>query len=125
MRLAARSTRTPARSEGSKHCVRAGVDGLFHCEYSDEELLDLMEEAKDRIFVVPTVGLFHQIVGGDASACGPHPRGRRLHGHPGLLEESVKTHTELRKRGIRHLIGGDYGFAWSPQGRRRAISRCS
>src|SRR5690606_9523202 len=35
--------------DGSKYCVRAGVDGLFHCEYSDEELLDMMEEAKDRI----------------------------------------------------------------------------
>ena len=33
-----------------------------------------------------------------------------------LLDESKKTHTELRKRGIRHLIGGDYGFAWSKNG---------
>jgi imidazolonepropionase-like amidohydrolase len=33
-----------------------------------------------------------------------------------LLEWSSKTHTELRKRGIRHLIGGDYGFAWSRNG---------
>ena len=52
-----------ARSVGSiKHCVRAGVDGLFHCEYSDEEMLDMMEEAKDRIFVAPTVGLFHTML---------------------------------------------------------------
>jgi imidazolonepropionase-like amidohydrolase len=35
---------------------------------------------------------------------------------PELLENSIKTHTELRKRGIRHLIGGDYGFGWSKQG---------
>ena len=34
--------------DGSKYCIRAGVDGLFHCEHSDEELLDMMEEAKDR-----------------------------------------------------------------------------
>src|SRR3546814_5754240 len=39
-----------------------------------------------------------------------------LMGIPGLLEASAKTHTELRKRGIRHLIGGDYGFKWSPNG---------
>jgi imidazolonepropionase-like amidohydrolase len=37
-------------------------------------------------------------------------------GIPGLLEESARTHTALRKRGVRHLIGGDYGFAWSPNG---------
>jgi imidazolonepropionase-like amidohydrolase len=28
----------------------------------------------------------------------------------------VKTHSALRKRGIRHLIGGDYGFTWNMQG---------
>jgi imidazolonepropionase-like amidohydrolase len=102
--------------EGSKHCVRAGVDGLFHCEYSDEELLDMMEEAKDRIFVVPTVGLFHQILKGEASAHGLTPEVGGYMNIPELMENSIRTHTELRKRGIRHLIGGDYGFGWSKQG---------
>jgi imidazolonepropionase-like amidohydrolase len=102
--------------EGSKACIRAGVDGLFHCEYSDEELFDMMEEAKDRIFVVPTVGLFHSMVTGEASPNGLTPEIAGYMGIPELLEASVKTHTELRKRGIRHLIGGDYGFGWSKQG---------
>lgn len=102
--------------EGSKHCIKAGVDGLFHCEYSDEELLDMMEEAKDRIFVVPTVGLLHQIMNGEASAHGLSPEIGGYMNIPDLLENSAKTHTELRKRGIRHLIGGDYGFGWSAQG---------
>lgn len=102
--------------EGSKACIRAGVDGLFHCEYSDPELLDMMEAARDRIFVVPTVSLFHTIVSGEASGSGLTPEVGGYMGIPGLLEESVRTHTELRKRGIRHLIGGDYGFAWSRQG---------
>ncbi|MCB2077533.1 MAG: amidohydrolase family protein [Novosphingobium sp.] len=101
---------------GSKYCVQAGVDGLFHCEYSDEELLDMMEEAKDRIFVVPTIGLFHDMATGPASDYGITPEVAGFMGIPALIEESVKTHTELRKRGVRHLIGGDYGFAWSPQG---------
>ena len=102
--------------DGSKYCVRAGVDGLFHCEYSDEELLDMMEEAKDRIFVVPTIGLFHDMATGPASDFGITPEVAGFMGIPPLIEEAVKTHTELRKRGVRHLIGGDYGFAWSPQG---------
>ncbi len=101
---------------GSKACIRAGVDGLFHCEYSDEELLDMMEEAKDRIFVVPTIDLFHQMANGGASAHGITPETAGFMGIPALVEESVKTHAALRKRGIRHLIGGDYGFAWSPHG---------
>lgn len=102
--------------EGSKYCVRAGIDGLFHCEYTDEELLDMMEEAKDRIFVVPTVGLFAQIMAGEASAHGLSPEVGGYMNIPDLLENSIRTHAELRKRGIRHLIGGDYGFGWSPQG---------
>ena len=102
--------------DGSKYCIRAGVDGLFHCEYSDEELLDMMEEAKDRIFVVPTIGLFHDMATGPASDFGITPEVAGFMGIPALMEEAVKTHTELRKRGVRHLIGGDYGFAWSPQG---------
>jgi imidazolonepropionase-like amidohydrolase len=102
--------------DGSKFCIRAGVDGLFHTEYSDEELLDMMEEAKDRIFVVPTVGLFAQIMAGEASAHGLTPEVGGYMNIPELLENSIKTHTELRKRGIRHLIGGDYGFGWSKQG---------
>lgn len=101
---------------GSKACLEAGVDGLFHVEYADEELLDMMEAAKDHMFVVPTVSLFHTIVSGEASANGLTPEIGGYMRIPGLLDESVKTHTELRKRGIRHLIGGDYGFAWSRQG---------
>jgi imidazolonepropionase-like amidohydrolase len=100
----------------AKHCVRAGVDAIFHVEYSDEELLDLLEEARDRIFVVPTVGLFHQIMAGEASAHGLSAEVGGYMNIPELLENSCRTHTELRKRGIRHLIGGDYGFGWSPQG---------
>jgi imidazolonepropionase-like amidohydrolase len=101
---------------GSKYCIQAGIDGLFHCEHSDEELLDMMEAAKDRIFVVPTIDLFHQMASGGASTWGITPEVAGWMGIPALIEESVKTHTALRKRGVRHLIGGDYGFAWSPHG---------
>jgi imidazolonepropionase-like amidohydrolase len=102
--------------EGSKDCIRAGVDGLFHCEFADEELFDMMEEARDRIFVVPTVDLFHQMATGGASPWGITPEIAGYMGIPALLEASIATHTELRKRGVRHLIGGDYGFAWSAHG---------
>lgn len=101
---------------GSKACIRAGIDGLFHCEYADEELFDMMEAAKDRIFVVPTVDLFHQMATGGAAAWGITPKVAGYMGIPALLEASIATHGELRKRGVRHLIGGDYGFAWSPHG---------
>lgn len=101
---------------GSKICVRAGIDAMFHVEYADEELFDMMEAAKDRIFVVPTVGLFHQIMAGEAAGHGLSAEVGGYMNIPELLDNSCRTHTELRKRGVRHLIGGDYGFGWSPQG---------
>jgi imidazolonepropionase-like amidohydrolase len=103
------------RSIGSiQNCLRAGVDVLYHCEYTDEKTLDMLEEAKDRVFVAPTVSLFHTMLY-EASPW-VTPEVARAMGIDLLLEASKKTHTELRKRGIRHVIGGDFGFAWSKQG---------
>lgn len=107
---------THARSiESIRNSVLAGVDMIYHAEFSDEETLDLLEEAKDRIFVAPTIGLFHTMYH-DGEAHGLPRAVIEAMGIPALMEESVKTHTELRKRGIRHLIGGDYGFTWNMQG---------
>ena len=104
-----------ARSIGSiQNCVRAGVDVLYHCEYTDERTLDMLEEAKDRIFVAPTISLFHTML--HEASPWVTPEVARMMGIDKLIDESRKTHTELRKRGIRHLIGGDYGFAWSKNG---------
>ncbi|NGY03354.1 metal-dependent hydrolase family protein [Solimonas terrae] len=102
--------------KGSKDCLKAGVDMIYHVEYSDTELLDLFEANKDRVFVAPTVSLFHTIQNNEAAGIGLTSEIGGYMGIPGLLEASAKTHTELRKRGIRHLIGGDYGFKWSPNG---------
>jgi imidazolonepropionase-like amidohydrolase len=105
-----------ARSNLSvQNCVKAGVDGIFHAEFVDEETLDMLEAAKDRLFVMPTVSLF-PIMMNEASAFGFTPEVGTMMGLPAVIEASAKTHTELRKRGVRHLIGGDYGFAWSRQG---------
>ncbi|MFA5939485.1 MAG: amidohydrolase family protein [Sinimarinibacterium sp.] len=101
---------------GSKACLKAGVDMLYHCEYSDPELLDLFEANKDRVFVAPTVSLFHGIVSNEAAPNGLSAEIGGYMGIPALLEASATTHTELRKRGVRHVIGGDYGFAWSRNG---------
>jgi imidazolonepropionase-like amidohydrolase len=112
-----RKVNAHARSMGGiQACVKAGVDVLFHCEFTDDETLDLMEAAKDRIFVAPTVSLFHAIVANAAAGFGLTAEIGGFMGIPGLLEASIRTHTELRKRGVRHLIGGDYGFAWSRHG---------
>ena len=110
-----RKVNAHARSIASiQNCLRAGVDVLYHCEYTDDETLDMLEAAKDRIFVAPTVSLFHTMLY-EASPW-VTPETARAMGIDLLLEASKKTHTQMRKRGIRHVIGGDFGFAWSKQG---------
>jgi imidazolonepropionase-like amidohydrolase len=110
-----RKVNAHARSIGSiQHCIRAGVDVIYHCEYSDEQTLDMMEAAKDRIFVAPAISLFHTMLHEARPWITPEIAGYM--GIDKLVEESKKTHSALRRRGIRHVIGGDYGFAWSKNG---------
>lgn len=99
---------------GAQYCLRAGVDVLFHCEFTDEETLDMFEAAKDRVYVVPTVSLFHTLL----FEAEPYMSAAvaQAMGIDRLLEASAETHNALRKRGIKHAIGGDYGFAWSHNG---------
>jgi len=98
-----------------ENSVLAGVDMIYHAELTDEKTLDMLEAARDRIFVAPSVGLFHTMLHEGE----PHGLPRVVAegmGIPALIEASVKTHTALRRRGIRHVIGGDYGFTWNMQG---------
>ncbi len=100
--------------QGTQDCLRAGVDVLYHCEFTDEKTLDMFEARKDNVFVAPTVGLFHTLL----HEAEPYMSAEvaKMMGIDRLLEASSETHSALRKRGIRHLIGGDYGFAWSHNG---------
>jgi imidazolonepropionase-like amidohydrolase len=105
-----------ARSiQSVQHSLIAGVDMIYHAELTDEKTLDMLEAARDRIFVAPSVGLFHTMLHEGEAHGLPRAVAEGM-GIPALIEASIKTHTELRKRGIRHLIGGDYGFTWNMQG---------
>jgi len=105
-----------AHAAGSvKQAVANGFRIIYHCTHADEEALDLLEEAKDRIFVAPAVGVIYTGAyeaarfGVDAGAVA----------EKGLLETLERWSTvipEMRRRGIRVLPGGDYGFPWNPIG---------
>lgn len=102
-------------SDSVKRAVRHGVDIIYHCDYADEEALDLLEAAKDRVFTGPAFGLIvsrMDVLRGDNT-----PQGRiYLDRLKPLYEASVRTHVEMHRRGIPIVIGGDYGFAVNPQG---------
>lgn len=105
-----------ARSaESIKMCVRHGIPIVYHANYADEEALDRLEAAKDRVFVVPAVGITYNICY-TASEWGLTPEVAKARGLRRELEVSVETIARMRKRGIRVLPGGDYGFAWNPHG---------
>lgn len=102
-------------SESVKRALRNGVDIIYHCDFADEEALDMLEAAKDRVFTGPAIGIVLarlESLRGDNSWQG---RGFLERLKP-LYEATCRTHNEMRKRGIRIVIGGDYGFAANPQG---------
>jgi imidazolonepropionase-like amidohydrolase len=105
-----------ARSaESVKRAVRCGVDVIYHCESADEEAIDMLESAKDRIFVGPAIGIIYSTLyeGEKFGFYRDSEVGRQMQR---VIDTTAEVYTELRKRGVRILIGGDYGFAQSPQG---------
>lgn len=102
-------------SDAVKSALRNGVDIIYHCDYADEEALDMLEAAKGRIFTGPAIGIVLarlESLRGDNSWQG---QGFLERLKP-LYEATCRTHNEMRKRGIRIVVGGDYGFAANPQG---------
>lgn len=105
-----------ARSaESVKMCVRHGIGIIYHANFADEEALDLLEANRDWCFVNPALGLTWQACHA-AGEWGITPALARERGLFEELEVSVDTFGRMRKRGIRVLPGGDYGFAWNPHG---------
>lgn len=102
-----------ARSaESVKRAVRCGVTVIHHADYCDAEALDMLEEAKDRVFVSPSIGYYHGLIhySGMPEAMLAQMEVREA------MECNIATHIELRKRGLRMLIGGDYGLPFMPNG---------
>ncbi|CAE8641365.1 unnamed protein product [Polarella glacialis] len=114
----ARQKRVAAHCRGSgdvKLALEYGVDVIYHCDfaYKDEQILNALEDAKDRVFLGPAVGLMDALSPGGIFA----PMGAK--GIPDigvLLQAQRQTYQELRRRGLRVVIGGDYGFRVTPQG---------
>jgi imidazolonepropionase-like amidohydrolase len=95
--------------------VRAGVDCIYHCDFADEEALDMLEAVKDRVIIGPAFGLVHNCVfEGDVVGLTKDVVERM--GLPRKLEYTIATYKEMRKRGMRVVVGGDYGFTVTPIG---------
>lgn len=102
-------------AESVKRAVRAGVDCIYHCDFADEEALDMLEAVKDRVFVGPAFGLVHNSVF-EGDVVGLSKDVVESMGLPRKLEHTIATYHEMRKRGMRVVVGGDYGFTVTPMG---------
>ncbi|MDF2638703.1 MAG: amidohydrolase [Novosphingobium lindaniclasticum] len=93
----------------------AGARILYHCSFADEAAIERMAAGKDRFFYAPGPGV--SIAAIEAS---PPPHVDMTH-----MKASAKVRMglegklvpELKARGVRILIGGDYGFPFNPHGR--------
>lgn len=102
-------------SESVKMAVRHGIDCIYHCDFADEEALEMLESVKDKVFVGPAFGLVHNCV-----------KEGEQYGFPPELCESMdlyrkfdatcEVYHKIRSRGIRVVVGGDYGFNVTPMG---------
>ncbi|HKU94457.1 MAG TPA: amidohydrolase family protein [Vineibacter sp.] len=102
-----------ARSADSvKMVLRHGGQIIYHATLADDEALDMLEAAKDRVFVAPTIGITWAAYKerGTLSA----GAARRLDHE---LELGCANMKALQRRGVRVLPGGDYGFAFNPMPR--------
>lgn len=98
-----------------KRAVRNGVDCIYHCDFADEEALDMLEAARDRVIVGPAFGLVHNAVF-EGEAAGLSRQAVERMGLMRKLEATCRTYEQMRKRGIRVVTGGDYGFTITPMG---------
>jgi imidazolonepropionase-like amidohydrolase len=115
-RLRGKTLSAHARSSGSiKQCIRHGIDNIYHASFADEEALDMLEAAKDRHFVAPGLAWLLNTAR-NAGEYGIKPGTPLTISYERELEHAVETCRKMHRRGIRVLIGGDYGFAWTPQG---------
>jgi imidazolonepropionase-like amidohydrolase len=92
-----------ARSaESVKLSLKHGVEIIYHATLADEAARDMLEAHKDRVFVAPTLGISYTTLN-EASKWG-------------ISSEVAESMKDLKKRGVRIMPGGDYGFAWNPIG---------
>ncbi len=103
-----------ARSANSvKLSLKHGIQLINHATFADEEARDMLEEAKDWCFVMPTLGITYATAY-EAGDWGITPEVAEHLGMPREFRMGVENMKDLKKRGVRVLPSGDYGFAWNP-----------
>jgi imidazolonepropionase-like amidohydrolase len=103
-------------SSGVKMCVRQGVHVIYHAPHADEEARDMLEAAKDRVFVAPAAGLPISMLR-RYKEFGLKWSAEKVASMESEVETVTRCMSDLHRRGVRVLPGGDYGaFITNPIG---------
>ncbi|MEM9747606.1 MAG: amidohydrolase family protein [Actinomycetota bacterium] len=105
-----------ARSAAAvKQAVRHGIDFVGHANFLDDEAVDMLAEARDRLSVGPGV----------AWEVGLLERGHEIgipreyavsKGYQLEVDATIASVKRLREVGVRVTVGGDYGLSITPHG---------
>ena len=95
-----------------RHCGSEPFDPL---QMSTEGALDLLEAAKDRVFVAPGLAILYAMLN-EAEAFGITRAKAESMGYQVEWEAALASLSAMHRRGVRVLPGGDYGFMWNPHG---------
>jgi imidazolonepropionase-like amidohydrolase len=103
-----------ARSKASvQQALRHGIDLIYHASFTDTETLDMMEAARDRIFVAPGIAILYALLN-ESEPFGITRETAVGWGYQEEWDAALESLSRMHKRGIRVLPGGDYGFAFTP-----------
>jgi imidazolonepropionase-like amidohydrolase len=103
-----------ARScDSIKQALRHGIDLIYHASFTDTEALDMLEAAKDRVFVAPGIGILYALLN-EAERWGIDRAKAVSMGYGEEWPAACESLKAMHRRGVRVLPGGDYGFAFNP-----------
>lgn len=105
-----------ARSAGAvKQALRHNIDFVGHANYLDDEAVEMLAEARDRVFVGPGIAWEIALLN-RGHEIGLDRDAMIARGYQHEVDETIKAVRRMREVGIRILIGGDYGLNITPHG---------
>jgi imidazolonepropionase-like amidohydrolase len=98
-----------------KLALKYGFRAIYHCDFIEGETYDMLEEKRDSVFLAPAIGVIYTAAY-EAELWGITREIAESRELFAIIEGCSNVYGELKKRGLRILPGGDYGFAWNPVG---------
>ncbi|MGA9278759.1 amidohydrolase family protein [Ilumatobacter sp.] len=105
-----------ARSAAAvKQAVRHGVDFVGHANFLDDEAVEMLAAARDRLVVGPGIAWEIQLLE-RGHEIGLSRTAMEARGYRREIDETISSVKRLREVGVPIVMGGDYGLSITPHG---------